>query len=72
MVRVSFRRPGPSGPCPEAIDLKELGMVMDTPWGLWIDFFRKVVETKPVEGDNNEWFELFPGGQDHLGHAQRS
>ena len=33
--------------------------------------FRKVVETKPVAGDNNEWFELVSGDQDHLGHAQR-
>ena len=49
MVLVGFRRPGPSGPCPEVIDLKEWSMVMDTPSGLWNWFFSKVVERTPVE-----------------------
>ena len=33
--------------------------------------FSKVVGTKLVEDNNNQWFELVSRGHDHLGHVQR-
>ena len=66
MVSVGFRRPGPSGTGPGALDLKEQGMIRDSLWDPQIWFFSKVVETKVVEEDNNGWFKLVFGGQDHL------
>ena len=33
MVSVGFRRPGPSGTGPDAIDPKELVMIIDSLWG---------------------------------------
>ena len=33
-------------------------------------FFSKAIESKLVEDDNNEWFQLVSGGQDHLGQVQ--
>ena len=62
-------KPGPSGTVPEALDLKELAMIMDSLWGPQNWFFSKAIETKFVEDDNNEWFQLVSGGQDHLGQV---
>ena len=49
-------KPGPSGTVPEALDLKELAMIMDSLWGPQKRFLSKVIETKLVEDDNNDWF----------------
>ena len=40
-------------------------MIRDSLWDPHIWFFSKVVETK-VEEEDNEWFQLVFGGQDHL------
>ena len=44
-------------------------MIRDSLWDPQIWFFSKGVETKVVEEDNNEWFQLVSGGQDHLGQV---
>ena len=45
-------------------------MIRDSLWDPQILFLSKVVETKVVEEDDNEWFQLVSGGQDHLGQVQ--
>ena len=70
MISVGFQGPGPYGTGPGALDLKELGMIRDSLWDPQIWFFIKVVEPKVEEEDNNEWFQLVSGGQDHLGQVQ--
>ena len=45
-------------------------MIRDSLWDQQIWFFSKVVETKVVEEDNNEWFQLVSGGQNHLVQVQ--